>query len=179
MAEVQRLVIKIKSLANEVQRLDLGYPLGDNIVAPAKPMLEARKILSLLDKRVDLQVVEFYLACDGIKLPNVWNGFFISPLSRLPDAEKFSLPDRAALPTGEIPILSIGSTGGGDNFARNCSTGEVMFLPPGLVENGLYDGRDGRVRVVARDFKGFLERIIEDTEAFLVNDQSHVYLDQW
>ena len=76
----------------------------------------------------------------------------------------------------EIPVVPVGSTGGGDLFVVECESGNVLFLPHCPVYDGRYDGTHARIRVIARDVTEFLQRLLNDVFAFENNKSNHVFI---
>lgn len=75
-----------------------------------------------------------------------------------------------------MPVLSLGSTGGGSLFVTERQGGRVLHLPPGPIHEGRFDGRRTIVRVVAEDISHFFDLVIDDAEAFVRDEQGHLYL---
>lgn len=74
---------KLGSLLGELASIDLGYPLGENVILPPHPRevvdhkFHSAGLASLNSLR------EFYRSCNGVKLPDVHVGYFIYALDRI------------------------------------------------------------------------------------------------
>jgi hypothetical protein len=152
---------------------DFGYPLGENTVFPPKPAAAEALAEAGLDRISGLS--DLYSACDGISMPDVHNGYFIKPLRKVLGYDLTSEP-KTVLLDNEIPVLSIGSTGGGSLFVVDREGGRVLLLPPGSLRDGRYDGRHTKVEVVAQNIPLFLDRLIDDAAAFVRDEHGHQYL---
>lgn len=158
----------------ELKGIDFGYPLGTNTFLAPQPSRMVEETLAAVGLRSDAPFVEFYSRCDGLSLPDVHVGYFIKPLAKLladrPDSEPSELIGPFA---GKV--LSLGSTGGGGLFVLHFPEKDVLYLPPGPLHNGVYDGSEGHVKRLAPDFPSFLSLLLADIEAF-VKDKPHHYL---
>lgn len=163
---------RLALILDELTDIDLGYPQHGNTVAP--PTDGAAALLAEAGLSGIEGLVELYSACDGVSMPDVHNGYFIHPLRRPLNVGDPNSEPRAVLAGDEIPVLLIGSTGGGDLFVVERQSGRVLVLPPGLINDGRYEGR--RIRVVADTIIKFLDILISDAEAFVRGDRGHWYL---
>src|SRR5262249_11765778 len=118
-----------------------------------------------------------YSVCNGLNLPDVYNGYFILPaekvnaliaegrLSRVADTEVFE-------------IIPFGSDGGGNRFVLRIDDGSIYYLPhTATIKNGTYMGtrRDPPRRLTA-SMADFMWRLLEDVRAFVAGKDDHVYL---
>jgi hypothetical protein len=164
---------RLATILGELALIDLGYPLGENTISPPRPgaiVLLGESGLSGVGGLADL-----YSACDGISMPDVHTGYFIKPLRGALNYDPSSEPLTILLGT-EIPVVPLGSTGGGGLFVVERQGGRVFHLPPGPLHDGCYDGHQTNVRVVAKDISHFLGLIVDDAEAFVRDDRGHRYL---
>ncbi|WZO98751.1 hypothetical protein EP7_000339 [Isosphaeraceae bacterium EP7] len=170
---ITQKIRRLATILDELATIDFGYPLGENTISPPRPgtiALLAEAGLSGVGGLADL-----YSACDGISMPDVHTGYFIKPLPGVLNYDPSSEP-LAILLEAEIPVVPLGSTGGGGLFMAERQGGRVLHLPPGPLHSGCYDGRQANVRVVAEDIYHFLDLVIDDAEAFVRDDQRHRYL---
>jgi hypothetical protein len=143
------------------------YPLGTN---------ELRKAAS---HHVDLpqKLQSLYEVCDGISLPDVYNGYFIDSAQRVASASNRGEP---ILVEGSqsIPIHVFGSDGGGGRFVLGTVDGAVYYLPSsGAVNNSTYiEDSVVTIRRVAGSVIEFLWRLNDDIKAFVYGHEGHVYL---
>lgn len=164
---------RLDSILRELAAIDFGYPLGENAIAP--PPSGAAAALSEAGLAGISGLSDLYSACDGISMPDVHTGYFIKPLRKVLKYDLASEPRTVILQT-EVPVLPLGSTGGGSLFVVEQDDGRVLLLPPGPLHEGRYDGRHTKTRVVAEDIPHFVEKVIDDAAAFVRAEQEHRYL---
>lgn len=165
---------QVEQLLEELQSMDFGYPTGNNGFIPAQHSLTLAAMLRELGVYSNEVFRDFYSACNGLNLPGVHVGYFISPIERIADVTQDFNPRIVTGPLGG-KVISIGSSGGGDLFVIRLKEQDVLLLSPGFIQAGIYDGSSGKVRVVATSFSAFLDRILADTTAF-VKGEPHSYL---
>lgn len=172
---IKESVSELRSLRDELMKINFGYPLGDNSVYPLTGVDRSSIVLErIANTTAKEQLMALYAECDGFSFPDVHVGYFIKPSAKLDSFDRSSEPDTLILDDIHS-VLPVGSTGGGSLFVVDCETGQVMLLPPGLLHNGQYNGRGLNVREVANSVEKFLERLVSDVRAF-VNDMEHSYL---
>lgn len=156
----------------ELKQKDFGFPIGNNRILPAKPAVEVHRVIGEIGVEPDPSIVEFYTRCDGVSLPGVQNGYFVHSLDNL-TARK---PPHHVTGEFEADVVIVGSTGGGQLFALRKGQMNVLFLPHGLVNNGVYDGTSAPVRILADSFAELLDRLLVDVEAFLRSTRNHEFI---
>lgn len=178
---LQEWMTAIKEKINILSKLDLGYPQGENILLPVdKP--SANKLQSLVDFAPPYQVLEFYNSCGGIKLPNIWNGYFIFSVEQIYKGVADSiLPTKVSTSDYSFKILVFGSDGGGNLFAaaQNDLDFPILYLPHGVISNSTIKyPQNPKPKIISPDFYGFLRRLLADTTAFVENNQQWIYMDE-
>jgi hypothetical protein len=171
--QVVEVIWRLDSVLRDLAAIDVGYPLGENCIFPPKP--HAASALSGAGLGKVKGLFDLYLACDGINMPDVHNGYFVKPLDKLLKFDPASEPETVLLES-RIPVLSIGSTGGGGLFVVDRESGRVLLLPTGRLCEGCYDGGSSKVEVIAGSIPVFLERLLEDATAFVRDQHDHRYL---
>jgi len=150
-----------------------------NLVYPAPKVDTLKEFVSRLNSLgigIDAQIVSLYKECNGIYLTDICNGYFIWPLEILLMNLNTLGPARISAPYN-YKILAFGDDGTGQRFAlRTDGSEEILFLPEGAVENFTYDAEDKAIRVISKDFLGFLTRLQADFRADLSGDSSWVYM---
>lgn len=168
-------IAELRRLRDELMEIDFGYPLGDNEVAsPGEGKVSAAVFDRMANEAARKQLASIYAQCDGFSLPDVHVGYFLKPAAELESYDRDSEPDTLLL-NGARGVLPLGSTGGGDLFVIDGQTGKVLLLPPGPLQDGLYDASGLAVREVAASLEHFIERLLLDVRAF-VHDTEHNYL---
>jgi hypothetical protein len=165
---------ELGALLEALKKTDLGYPLGDNAVRSPLPPEQVEAIIKGGPNGVG-SLRELYMTCNGVSLPDIHVGYFIKPFPRVVSFNRSSEPDVLRLDR-DLPILPIGSTGGGDLFVADVNSRRVLLLPPGPLRDGIYDGRQAKIRVAANTLDELVSAIVSDTRAFLNRDSSHRYL---
>ena len=165
---------RLSNLLRELHSIDFGYPLGCNVVRACEGSeVEAVLRSEGLDAIPGLQA--FYRICDGVNCPDVHNGYFLKSLTDLVEGVR----DREPLTIGgclEGSIAVVGSTGGGGRFAIYCPNGSVLLLGCGLVQDRVFHAVPESVKVMAPSFGEFLERLLLDVEAFVVDTPGYHYM---
>jgi hypothetical protein len=136
-----------------------GYPPGDNRVVPASGREDLQALEAEFGDRVPVDIAAFFGAVAAVRLPDLWNGYFIGPTIWITDLHKTGEPRyvRSGGETREVMIVA--SNGGGVLYAVPVPAGgPVLVLPNGAIEDGVYSA-DQPVHAVAADFTGFLERL--------------------
>jgi hypothetical protein len=146
-----------------------GYPLEEdsNFVRDADQGVQVQGGGAL-----PLQTLaEFYAEVGEVSLPDVHNGYFIHPASRLPASIDWGLPVRVDV--GSIgDVATFGSDGGGGLFCVALADAAVYYLPPGQIVDGIYSGGMGAPKRIATDFADFLQRLLAVTREFVVTGQT-------
>lgn len=166
------IIESIKFNLKQLTRVDLGYPLGDNVVRPASDADSKIK----LEEPFAKWLAELYSVCDGLSLPDVHVGYFVKPAAKIKVPHRSTEPETLLLSGSELRVLPFGSTGGGDLFAVEATEGSVFILPPGPVKNGVYDGRGTKARKLTESISQFLELLLSDITAFVKSENQHVFL---
>lgn len=165
----------MESELKKLTDVDLGYPSGVNMVYPAdlSGLEELTHVLKIPE-----QLEAFYRECGGIKLSNIWNGYSVSSPQNIVKGIASGEP---TIVSGSQAgrVITFGSDGGGNLLAlRNEEANEVLYLPLGIIEDGMFDGEWTPVKVLSQDFFGFLERLLADTKAFVRGDEQWEYMDK-
>ncbi len=164
---------KMKARLSELSKIDVGYPLGENVVREASR--SSGLPTAFLSMNGSKWLCTLYSVCDGLSFPDVHVGYFVKPLERVMSCDRQSEPDTVILDR-EISVLPFGSTGGGSLFVVGCERGDVMLLPPALLSGGRYHGKEGVVIEVAATVPLFFERLLADLTAFVNDEQHHNYI---
>ena len=150
-----------------------------NLVYPAPKVDTLKEFVSRLNSLgigEDAHIISFYKMCNGLYLADVYNGYFIWPIEIVIRNLDTIGPTKVSAPY-DYKILGFGDNGGGERFAlRIDRDGEVLFLPEGAVQDFTYEAEDKAIRVISKDFLGFLTRLQADFRADLSGDSSWVYL---
>jgi hypothetical protein len=171
--ELGTLIQQLQAVLGMFQKIDFGYPLGDNYV---RPQTSDNSTLSSYATLPDLKwLFQLYRECNGANIPDVRCGYFIKPLERVISYDRTSEPDTLVLDQ-ESRIVPFGSTGGGDLFAIDQSDGRVLLLPPARMANGRYYGSTNIPYDIAPNVSVFISRIIEDVIAVTNNTKHHKYI---
>jgi hypothetical protein len=125
--------------------------------------------------------IEFYEHFGGLRLPDIWNSYFIMPVEHL---LQFPTPRQLHSPEYNGRILIFGSDAGGQYFCIffGVENQPVLYLPDALWEDiicsySVIGGRYLSPKWLAPDFSGFLQRVLEDTRAYVRNDPDWEYMD--
>lgn len=153
---------RLGALARGLSEADLGYPPGENRVRPSIPSSEVILRLNLAGLAEIPSLGEFYCACNGFGFPDVHIGCIFKTFDQLLDLDPNVEPYAMDFGDELIPVLPIGSTGGGDLIVLERDRGRLLLLPPGGLRDGYYDNADGRASVLADGIPPFLDRLEEE-----------------
>jgi len=163
----------LKEMELDIERLNKSGRIltenGNEINPAPVPTIfnEFISTLSTLGIGYDSQIVSLYKICNGIYLTNIYNGYFIWELEILLRNFRTYGPTRISAPY-DYKILCFGDDGGGQLIAlRTDGSEEVFLLPEGRIEDFTYDVYNQVIKVIAKDFYGFLTRLQADVRADL------------
>ena len=166
--ELNEWVLALRRDLARLRTLDSRYGLDLNELLP--PASEEAT-------GIPVELAKLFRACDGLSLPNVYNGYFIDPAIRVQSAAARGEPGMI-VGNSDMSVHVFGSDGGGGRFALGLGDGAVYYLPSW---GGVYDGQfieDSvtRVRKVADSVMEFLWRLHQDVHAFVERNQGHTYM---
>lgn len=157
--------------------LSTYVPENNKFISPPNgDLLEA--VEKLIEYDLPPQFKRFYKTFGGLALPDIWNGYFLYTLEFISQKHSNTYIPKEIAGNLKGNILTFGSDGGGNFYAIYASTAEVFFLRFGMVENGIFESNTQNAWVVAKDFNGFLEKLLLDIQAFAKDDKSWMYLDK-
>lgn len=99
-----------------------------------------------------------YEACMEIRLADVENGYFVHPVSHVIADIRRGAPTHTT-GTHELTILPFASDGGGGLFGFS-ESGEVYFLPPGRVTDGVYASDSKEFAVFTSSITDFIRALL-------------------
>ena len=109
------------------------------------------------------QLLELYASCRSIDLPDAGNGYFVHIVDTIVMDIQRGAPTRT-IGTHELDVLPFGSDGGGGRFCFDPKSGAVYLLPPGLVEDHVYESDSDAFRRFAESVAGFLQVLLARCE---------------
>jgi hypothetical protein len=144
------------------ERIDIGYPKGDHYVVRREDPASVTQALSAFDVSWSSSLIRFYQLCDGIRLPDVANGYTLYSLQEFVSVNQLlSEPNR--LDDGRRCLI-VGVDGGGNRFALLPDTDEIVYLPNARVSNDrTYEGT--KLRPIAANLEGLVKILLEETRA--------------
>jgi hypothetical protein len=171
---LNQIFLKIELLLKEVKSVDIGFPIGENVIRPPRSRSEVDGTLRNLGVIDYAYLFDFYCRCDGLSWPDVHNGYFVDSVRNLGRSDPDSDPDRIE-GIGAENVLAIGSSGGGELFVLGKQSQRILLLPPGLLVSGVYHNRDGQARGIASNIAEMLQLFANDLEAFVKNTPGYAY----
>ena len=165
-------------LLAELRQIELGYPLGNNVILPPAQPRDLELVVANLSSSAREQLAEFYEVCGGISWPDVWNGLFIQSSDQLSANREGDEPNELFVhgSSNVAKILVFGTDGGGGRFCVDEVTGKIMHIVSGRLSANRLEVESDQVSSVAEDFNGFLGRLQADLRAFINDDREHKYL---
>jgi hypothetical protein len=159
------------SLVLELASFDFGYlvPISANQFTPpiSTPIID----------QLPGMLIPLYRVCDGLRLPDVHNGYFLMPAKELIESKDAS---SILQPSGlSIPVCVFGSDGGGSRFAVGTIDHSVYYVPStvGVEGNMFIDGSRACSRKVSKSVVEFLMVLLTDVYAFVDGNTAHVFLE--
>lgn len=165
-ADTESLLVKLRAI-------DFGYPLGENIICDVAEE-HSLELGESLDSSASQDLREFYSICDGIRWPDVHNGYFLKEHGEIGIPRDEYEPTQVDGPLS-CSVIVVGSTGTGALFAVS-REGELLLLQPRRIEKNIYFDPDGTIQVVAPDFSTFCQLLLKDLEAFVEDKPGHSYI---
>jgi hypothetical protein len=150
-----------------------GYPPGVNVVVTGTGQGGSRLSLGLgPDAQVPLSVVEFFDGIEEVSLPDVWNGYFIGPATRVVAAHVDKYPRWLELGGRWVEILVIGSDGGGALYVVGVEEDSPVFrIEEAVIESGvLCPATKRQAQRVAANFSTFLELFASSLELYAAGE---------
>jgi hypothetical protein len=168
---------EIHHLSGKIGKIQSDNNTESNGLASPATLEDLASLKARFSGRDLTQLLSFYSRSNGATFPDLWNGYFIHPVRLLLRARE-DIPVRVE---GSLSreILPIGSDGGGNLIALSLGLQkDILYLPHGLIEDRIYrDSPPMRMKVLAEDFDGFLNRLLEDLRAFVDGTPGWQYMD--
>jgi hypothetical protein len=168
---------EIRHLSESLVETHADGDATSNGLASAATMEDLASLKARFSSRDLTQLLAFYGRCDGASFPDLWNGYYIHPIRLLLRVGE-DIPVRVE---GSLTreILPFGSDGGGNLFASSLGQEmDILLLPHGAIRGSIYrDTSAMPMTVVAKDFDGFLRRLLEDLKAFVNGTPGWRYMD--
>ncbi len=105
--------------------------------------------------------LRLFLQVDEISWPDVWNGYFVGPTASVVSRHLGREHDRLAIGDSAVPVVVVGSDGGGGYFAIDAG-GVVRVVTDPVVVGGVLAGS---VAIVANGPEHFLDRLVDNALA--------------
>jgi hypothetical protein len=168
-------LVELQHLLNELENIDFGHALDENWIKPPASDNSAEIESAVATIANNKQLEAFYRECNGISMPDVWNGYFIHELEHLKNREAKGEPTSIE---GKLQrdIAVFGSDGGGGMFAIRLAESDILYLPNGEIRNSVYLDTANSATRLANDFEGFLARLLADVDAFVHDTPDHVFM---
>ncbi len=160
----------------------------DRLLPPQDSNL-IHQIEQIIERKLPSDFVEFYQRYGGLDLPDVWNSYRIRPLEELLQGMFRNgswTPGQIQSPEYNGQILIFGADCGGQSFCiffdDKSETQPILYLPDAywnddVCEYSIIAGKYIGPKWLAPDFSTFLERILEDTKAYVREDPDWEYMD--
>ena len=120
-----------------------------------------------IDGEISPSVVEFFNVFEEVSLPDMWNGYFIGPATRLRDTHAEKYPRWLALDGRQLEILVVGSDGGGALYVVGVDEDSPVFrIEEAAIESGvLCPATERQVQRLAANFSAFLDLMADCLES--------------
>lgn len=164
----------LELLLEKLYEIDFGYPLGENKIIQRNFSCDVSEAMKTYGIDIPL-LEEFYLMSDGISLPDIQNGYFLKSLSDFIEGIQGKEPISIS---GEIKgqILVLGSTGSGQKIVFFKKDKSILLLENELVKHEIFYATNKSIKVIAISFEEFLNKLLQDVDAFVNDIQDHIYI---
>lgn len=174
--QLEHTLRELADLLEEFAPLNPFHEPARNLIRPPMAAPESSALMQKLSIDALPEVRDFYRLCNGLSLPDVYNGYFVHGLDEIERSLQQGAPTTLA-GQDHTRLLPIGSDGGGALFAVNLDHHtEILYLPPAYIVASTYHGEATEVRVLAQTFTAFLARICDDFRAFLERTPGWSYM---
>ncbi|HVU10709.1 MAG TPA: SMI1/KNR4 family protein [Phototrophicaceae bacterium] len=177
----QQWQFQIEQQISKLKDLETTFHEADNRLLPATKQTSLVQLETKLGRSLPSDFIEFYQRFDGLRLPDVWNSYFVDTVEQI---LRVPSPSQLESPRYNGRMLIFGSDSGGNHFCIffGAESQPVLYLPNTLWEQDrcLYEAIGGLYlspKWLAADFSGFFQRILDDTKAFIRNDADWKYMD--
>jgi hypothetical protein len=131
-----------RRIAGDIESTYSHSPDGNEIVL-AHGENELRPLREQLGDRLPARLAAFFGRVAEVRLPDLWNGYFIGPPTWSAGLHEAAEPRFVRTHETTDEVVVIASNGGGVLYAATLpSGGPILVLPNGGIENGVYDARD-------------------------------------
>ncbi|MEU9019800.1 hypothetical protein [Actinomadura sp. NPDC048394] len=167
--DIEQVVSMLQEVAEAAAPPDFeqrfGYPPGDNHVVLARDATGAAALQAAFPGKVPPDVAAFFTAVSEVSLPDVWNAYFIGPVSWTIELHKASEPRYVRFEDADREVMILASNVGGDMFGLLVAPeGSMLAIPAAGIENGVHRadtaGAPG-YRPIADTFGQFLQRLAQ------------------
>jgi hypothetical protein len=167
---------EVSALLERLKRIDLGYPLGENVIHPAPTESIVESLIAKTGLPRSSSIPTFYRRCNGLSLPDVHVGYFVHGVELILDGLAKGEPTRVMDHEGLSRIIVVGTDGGGGRFASRMDVEDIVYLPVGAVHDSVFDGKATPIRRLASNFPDFLELLLGDLRALVNNVPDWKYM---
>jgi hypothetical protein len=150
-----------------------GYSPGVNVVVTGTGQGGSQLSLELgPDAQVPPSIVEFFNGIEEVSLPDIRNGYFIEPATRIAAAHADKYPRWLELGGRRVEILVIGSDGGGALYVVEVEENSPVFrIEEAAIESGvLCPATERQVQRLAANFSAFLELFASSLESYAAGE---------
>lgn len=150
-----------------------GYPPDVNVVVTGTGRGGSELRLELgPDTQVPPSIVEFFNVVEEVSLPDVWNGYFIGPATRVAAMHADKRPRWLELGGRRVEILVIGSDGGGALYVVGVEEDSPVFrIEEAAIESGvLCPATERQVQRLAANVSAFLELFASSLESYAAGE---------
>jgi len=163
---------RLRSLAVEMEAIDLGYPSAPVAFGPPGPLPAVSEIAQELGVRLPVDYLWFITNVGGVSAADMFNGYFIHSAEVLRSTNQCpSFPTHVQHRTREQRLLCIGGDGGGNLWVIGTSEPFPVFK---------WDHERGEsvegLSYIADGFVALLERMAQDWRQFLSGNHEWKYL---
>ena len=167
-ANITKLIENLKAVGHKVPDVPCVYQLEEPTFGAGTSEEDITVLKSMIKVLLPEDFLLFQKVCGSISAMDVWNGYALLPISQITKLITDPISSRLIqVRNGKPTTIPIGGDGGGDMF---------LMLLDGSGQVVKWNHEVNAHERIADNFTNFLERILQDWEHFIAQDNDWKYL---
>ncbi len=164
---LQILLDRLRDIGRKIPDVPCVYPLKEPTLGVGIPQSDIDFLESIIKATLPEDFVLFQKRCGFIEAMDIWNGYSLMEASHIKTLILDPHSPRVMQVTSTGSMIPIGGDGSGNIFL-------MVFDGSGHISK--WNHESGRQERLADTFVGFLERMLEDWQHFVVEDGHWEYM---